>query len=194
MKSFEGIPYRDYLWPHVLISLIPATVLYLIFKILSRAIRESATPPVNIPENALVCFFHGEQIISAVCTRFWKLFSGREIYGLGYHGWTSYVSSSVWPYSIGWKVIRYQRKGGQKPFDQILEALRSKASGIIVIGTDSGGPYYSVRPSLIELAIKSGRPIVSIRHVASYSLILKQHHWPLPFTIVRTYISNASLV
>ena len=125
-----------------------------------------------------------------MCNRFWRELREKNFIGLGYHGGKSYLSSSFWPYYLDWKVFRYDRKKDKKPILRLIEFLREFPSSILVIGTDSGKPYFKVRKSLVEMAVSLDRPVVAVRLSASLSCVLGNHSFPLPFATVASITSR----
>ena len=54
--------------------------------------------------------------------------------------------------------------------------------------TDSGQPNFRVRKSLVQMARLTGRPLVPVRHFASYNKDFNGHQIPLPGTAIRTVL------
>jgi hypothetical protein len=155
---------------------------------LARLVSE-AEPEIqqSIPASAILCFFHPEQILSAVCRRFWQQLAQHRVIGVGFHGFTSYVTSfAAWPGHPGWSAFRYTRGTPDRPFEQLRRYLAARTEGLVAIGTDAGGPFFRVRSSLIRLAIETGRPVVGVRHRATRAPVLWHHAVPTPASRIWT--------
>jgi hypothetical protein len=121
--------------------------------------------------------------------RFYDLFAtGRGAY-LGYHGFASYVSS-VYPFWRRTRVFRYQRGVATKPLEQLTAHLQAQPNGVFALRTDSGGNYGTVRASLIDMAIATGRPLVAARQTVDRFVTIGRHFFPLPGSTVTTRLSE----
>jgi lysophospholipid acyltransferase (LPLAT)-like uncharacterized protein len=188
-KSGEGIPYREYRWGKLLLSLVPGFAIALVFRALALTIREKKTVgSPDYPSNTLVVVFHPEFMVCLAARQFWL----RHVVGMSYlgsHTFASYVTSVIC-WLDGLPAVRYDRARPGRPIDQVRDYLRNNPETVFAFRTDSGGPYNRVRPSAAGLSAKCDRPVVCMRQVVSSAWVFNEHFIPKPFATVTTYLSN----
>jgi hypothetical protein len=186
MRFSEGIPWRDYSVPDILLAIPLAVLIYGYTRLMRLLGSEKVVFPEDLPRNALVFAFHTDTFASAMADDFRD---GLKATWIGYHGSLSYMGS------LGFLVrgepcFRYQRRNpATKPMQQILDFLK-RHQGRVYIRTDAGGPYKQVKPSLVDLALSSDRPLVAVRHRLSRDFILHHHALPLAGAQLETWISR----
>ncbi len=174
MRFSEGLPLRDYSIPALLLSAPLALLIYVYGRLMRLLGSEAPFDASGIPPNAIVYAFHTDTFASGMADGFRDAIGGTWI---GFHGALSYMGSLGFVLR-GEPVFRFRRSSQEpRPLQQILEFL-AKAEGRIYIRTDAGGPYKKVKPSLIEMAFQSGRPLVAVRHRLSQEFIVNHHSLP----------------
>ncbi len=142
----------------------------------------------TIPENAIVYAYHPEVYLLVGAPSFWKAKLPRML-GLGNHSFVSYLaglSAVIW----NMKILRFERGTAKRPLDQIIETLEQFPDYSFGLRTDSGGPYFKIRDSLLELALRTKRPLVALRQNASKSLRIHHHSFALPGAMVNLSTSE----
>ena len=133
----------------------------------------------RVPENAILFGFHEDIMTNYVTMRLIKKNSENPCVFSGFHGFFSYVSFG--PGAMGaYDVFRFYYGKKIKPRDQIINFLAKNTNRRFGIFTDAGGPFYKVRKSLVELAIKTKRPLVPFRSRYSPGVIFFNNKFPLP--------------
>ena len=153
-----------------------------LFSILLGLIRlwskEGKVKVGDLPSDAIIYAFHPEIYLFASCPSFWNSVLPRMM-GLGNHTFISYLAgvSTLW-----WKmkILRYQRRGSKSARQQIIEPCHKNPDLFFGIRTDSGGPYFKVRESLLDIALETKRPLVALRQKTDRALVLKEHSFALP--------------
>ncbi|MGE4106757.1 MAG: hypothetical protein AB7F66_06045 [Bacteriovoracia bacterium] len=186
-QSREGIPWREYAWPALLIAIPLSLVLEISLKLYGLTLRRAPTPAANVPRNAIVFLFHGD----IYCSVF-QDYGARE-FGvgtfLGAHSFLSYVW--IWrTYWMGYGVLRYdRRRQTAKLIPWIVDYMNRHASLPFALRTDSGGPYGKVRGSIVDLARATNRPVVGARQLADRAWVVRSHALPLPFARLQTRVT-----
>lgn len=187
--SAEGIPFREYRWGQLLLSLPLTLALWVFYALMKLTIREE--PPQlkgDFPPNAFIIMFHTEWPLFPLSPGFWRRYTPGLAW-VGIHNFVSYAAS-LFVYFAGFRTIRYDRKSGIRPMEMVRDYLRQHPEGTYGLRTDSGGPYECVRHSAVNMAIFSGRPVVGVRQRVSRGFRLPNQHWvPLPFGKLSTYVS-----
>ncbi|MCB0404822.1 MAG: hypothetical protein KDD51_08545 [Bdellovibrionales bacterium] len=143
---------------------------------------------VDIPENAILFSSHTD--VYGLCLHPAVRTGGRfNTVWLGYHGIAPYIFA-VWDHFCGLEYWCYWRQGTTSKREQVIEFMKHHPSIRLGLATDSGGPYGKVRPSLIELSQKTGRPLVAVRMRMSRSITFLKHHLPLPFGKIVAQVSS----
>ncbi|MBY0372250.1 hypothetical protein K2X33_16335 [bacterium] len=188
-KSLEGIPAKEYRWGTLLLSLLPGFLIAVVFRLLALTVREKKTVgSVDYPANSLIVVFHPEFLVCLAARKFWIERCKHMAY-LGSHTFASYVTSVIcWLDRL--PAIRYDRKKPGRPIDQVREYLRANTQTPFAFRTDSGGPYYRVRPSAAGLSATTNRPVVCMRQVVDRAWVVNQHYIPMPFSTVTTYVGD----
>lgn len=186
--SREGIPWREYSWGHLLVSLVVAIPLDLFFFLVSLTTK--VPPPQKkgeVAPGSILVVFHPEWPIFPITVRMWR----RElppICWVGLHHFLSYFGSLVC-FIIGAQAIRFRRNDPEKPFYRIVKFIEAHPHHVFAIRTDSGGPYNQVRHSAIALALKAKRDIICLRQIPTRYLMIHHHYFALPFGRVDTHVS-----
>lgn len=187
--SQERIGFAEYRWGQLLLALVPGFLLHFVSTIIGWTLKERVEGEVDKSKGApILVLFHQEFPISLAAQTTWRR-TFRGIAWVGIHNWISYVTS-VLCYLDGLIAVRYDRRTGKKPMNQVLDFLRENPRVPFAIRTDSGGPYGKVRTSVVRLALEANRPIVCIRQSTDRYFTLLGHYMPLPFGRVVTRISS----
>ena len=194
MKLFDGqsrekICTRDYRWGQLSLALVPGFLFHLLCTVVGWTLREKVEGELKTSDSApIVVVYHREFPITLSAQRTWKkLFKG--VGYLGIHNWISYCTS-VLCYLDGLPAVRYDRRTGLKPLNQVLDFLRQNRPLPFAIRTDSGGPYNRVRSSVVRMALEANRPIVCVRQTSDHTVRIFDHFFPLPFSHVVTRVSD----
>lgn len=190
--QIEGNPFSSYNWVQLIASM-PISLLFEAYGLIcSQTTQHTIVGSLDkVPENSILYLFHQELAAAVVTADDWTRIAHnpRNPGGyLGFHGFLSYMGSLPFM-RRGWLACRYRRTSEAKPFDQITAFLRSH-KGLFVIRTDAGGPYGTVRSSLVRLSIASNRPVVPVRQVADRSFRFLGHTFPLPGATITTHIGQ----
>ena len=187
--SPEGIPWRDYRWRDLVAALPCSLPICLYWWALERTTRRTHPGFVGLPDDAILFTFHKNLHPLAID----KIMDGEGVrapFLVGYHGFLSYLFSALWAFVHKMEVARYRPDADTMPLEQIVDALGRRPGGRMVMFTDSFGPYGVVRPTLISLAVKSGRPLVALEYRLSRSVTLMGHSLPLPFSTLEARFSR----
>jgi len=186
--SREQIPFNEYRWGQVLLSLPFVLLLRFVYFLMSFVTTEAeAEFKAPLPSNAMVIIFHTEFPSFPLTPRFWKT----HVPGLawvGIHNFISYAAS-LFIYDWGYRAIRFDPRSKTRPMDKVREYLKEDVKEIFGLRTDSGGPYEIVRHSAVTMALTSGRPVVAIRQRPSRYFTFNSHLIPLPGATIHTYVS-----
>jgi hypothetical protein len=85
----------------------------------------------------------------------------------------------------------YSRQNQDSPLTQIVGFLNRRSEQRVVIFTDAGGPYGTVRKSLRDLSLATGRPLVAFQHACTRHVTVMQHQIPVPWTKTSLRFSRA---
>jgi lysophospholipid acyltransferase (LPLAT)-like uncharacterized protein len=132
---------------------------------------------------------HGDLYVDMILMASFSILSRQGGWVLGSHSFLSYLWSAE-PFMKGWKIFRYERRRECSALETILEFLDRDDVGTFRIATDGGGPYGVVRASLVEMSIRSGRPLVALRARSSRSVRVFKHFLPLPFSKLEARFSR----
>jgi len=188
----EGLPRREYRWAQLLLAVIPGGVLHAFFTVIGLTLKENSPRTPKTEGNApLIVLFHWEFPITLSAQKTWRD-QFRGVGFLGIHNWISYVTS-VLCYLDALPAVRYDRRSGKKPFQQVMEFLRKNPTKAFSLRTDSGGPYNRVRTSVVTMALESHRPIVCVRQSADRTWRAWDHYIPKPFAHITTRIADPVL-
>jgi hypothetical protein len=140
----------------------------------------------RLPQNAIVYAFHGDTLPVLLSHQFLKSLSAVWI---GYHGLLSYAGS----FGLSqhqFPCFRYDRRLSLSIREQIQTEMTAKPDKKFYIFTDSGTPYFQVRKSLVHMAKSTHRPLVPVRHFATFRREFNGHQFPLPGTEIHTEIGT----
>jgi hypothetical protein len=168
-RNFRTHPWR-------FLAALPAGCLLFAFLLLLR-LTVRVRSPGPLPERAVIYTSHVDVYAISLA----MLGSPRWVL-VGDHSILSYMWLP-WQWLCGTPVFRFERGSGATPTEQICGYLASSA-GALWIGIDSGGPYGVVRPSLIKISERTGRPLVAHANQLSRSVTVLQHQIPLPFCTI----------
>jgi hypothetical protein len=178
----------DFRWPELVLALPFGLSLCLYMKLVAVGLRTRIEELRDLPDNAILYFFHRQSMAVASNKSLYRVPANRVVW-LSAHGFRSYVFS-FWPTLTRTSLFFYDRRSRVKPFDQLAAFLTRNPHTRIGFATDAGGPYGEVRRSLLQLSLRTGRPVVALKHRASPCFTLAEHEFLLPGSRLEAVLSR----